>query len=111
VGPDTRLPMMYMPDCIKATIDVMEAEPSQLLHHSNFNVGGMCFSAAELADEIRKHIPGFLCEYEPDFRQEIADSWPRAVDDRAARTEWGWEPHYDLASMTADMLTRLRARL
>ena len=111
VRPDTRLPMMYMPDCIKATIDLMEADPSQLLHHSNFNVGAMCFSAEELADEIRKHIPDFVCEYEPDFRQEIADSWPRTVDDRAARKEWGWAPCYDLASMTEDMLSRLTARL
>jgi nucleoside-diphosphate-sugar epimerase len=111
VRPDTRLPMMYMPDCIKATIDLMEADPSRLVHHCNFNVGSMSFSADELKDEIRKHIPEFVCEYEPDFRQEIADSWPHAVDDRAAREEWGWEPGYDLASMTADMLTRLRARL
>ncbi len=111
VGPETRLPMMYMPDCIKATIDLMEADRAQLVHHSNFNVGSMCFSAAELAEEIRKHIPDFVCEYEPDFRQAIADSWPCNVDDRAAREEWGWEPHYDLASMTADMIEQLSARL
>ena len=111
VRPDTRLPMMYMPDCIKATIDLMEADPSALVHHANFNVGAMCFSAEELADEIRKHIPGFVCEYRPDFRQAIADSWPCSVDDRAAREEWGWAPSYDLAAMTEDMLARLRARL
>jgi len=111
VRPDTRLPMMYMPDCIKATIDLMEADPSRLVHHSNFNVGAMCFSAEELANEIRKHIPEFVCEYEPDFRQAIADSWPCTVDDRAAREEWGWEPHYDLTSMTEDMLNRLTERL
>jgi nucleoside-diphosphate-sugar epimerase len=111
VRPDTRLPMMYMPDCIKATIDLMEVDPSRLVHHSNFNVGAMCFSAEELAAEIRKHIPEFVCEYEPDFRQEIADSWPCTVDDRAAREEWGWTPRYDLTSMTEDMLNRLSARL
>lgn len=111
VRPDTRLPMMYMPDCIKATIDLMEADPSRLVHHSCFNVGAMSFSAEELATEIRRHIPDFACEYEPDFRQAIADSWPSAVDDSAAREEWGWRPTYDLASMTAHMLGRLRARL
>ena len=111
VRPDTRLPMMYMPDCIKATIDLTEAARSRLVHHSSFNVGSMCFSAEELVNEIRKHIPDFVCEYEPDFRQAIADSWPRDVDDRAAREEWGWEPRHDLASMTADMIKRLSARL
>ncbi len=111
VKPDTRLPMMYMPDCIKATIDLMEADASQLVHHCNFNVGSMSFSAEQLADEIKRHIPDFTCEYEPDFRQDIADSWPCTVDDRAARAEWGWTPHYDLSSMTKDMLKRLRARL
>ena len=111
VRPDTRLPMMYMPDCIKATIDLMHVDRSRLTHHANFNVGAMSFSAEELADEIRKHMPGFACEYEPDFRQAIADSWPQALDDTAARKEWGWEPSFDLAAMTADMLTRLRERL
>jgi len=111
VRPDTRLPMMYMPDCIKATIDLMEADPSRLVHHANFNVGAMSFSAEQLAAEIRKHIPEFACEYEPDFRQAIADSWPCAVDDRAARAEWGWKPNHDLASMTEDMIERLKARL
>lgn len=110
VRPDTRLPMMYMPDCIKATIDLMEAQRSRLVHHANFNVGAMCFSAEQLAAEIKRHIPGFICEYAPDFRQAIADSWPCSVDDRAAREEWGWEPAYDLPSMTEDMLARLGAR-
>jgi len=111
VRPETRLPMMYMPDCIKATIDLMEVDPARLVHHSNFNVGSMCFSAEELAAEIRRHVPGFVCEYAPDFRQAIADSWPCAVDDRAAREEWRWKPRYDLASMTEDMIERLSARL
>ena len=111
VRPDTILPMMYMPDCIKATLDLMDADGSCLKHHSNFNVAGMSFSAEELAAEIREHIPDFVCEYAPDFRQAIADSWPRAIDDRAAREEWNWEPNFDLATMTEDMIARLRARL
>ncbi|MGB2982929.1 MAG: NAD-dependent epimerase/dehydratase family protein [Candidatus Bipolaricaulia bacterium] len=110
VRPDTVLPMMYMPDCIKATIDLMEADASKLRHRCTFNVGAMSFSAAELAEEIRKHIDGFTCSYAPDSRQAIADSWPKTVDDRAAREEWGWKPSYGLAEMTVDMLTRLRER-
>ena len=104
---DSVLPMMYMPDCIKGTIDLMEADLSRLRHHADFNLAAMSFGPAELVAEIKKHIPGFTCEYEPDFRQAIADSWPRTIDDSAAREEWGWEPEYDLAAMTADMLERL----
>jgi nucleoside-diphosphate-sugar epimerase len=104
---DSVLPMMYMPDCIKGTIDLMEADLSKLTHHADFNLAAMSFSPAELAAEIRKHIPDFTCEYEPDFRQKIADSWPRTIDDSAAREEWGWEPAYDLPAMVADMLEKL----
>jgi nucleoside-diphosphate-sugar epimerase len=100
----TILPMMYMPDCIKGTIDLMEADVSKLKHHCDFNLSSMSFSAGELAEEIKKHIPEFICEYKPDFRQEIADSWPSSIDDSAARKEWGWKPKYDLSSMTKDML-------
>jgi len=107
---DTVLPMMYMPDCIKATIDLMEADLSRLKHHADFNLAAMSFSAGELAAEIKRHIPEFTCEYRPDFRQEIADSWPRSIDDSAAREEWGWEPDYDLTAMTADMLEKLGKR-
>ena len=110
VREDTVLPMMYMPDCIRATIMLMEVDLSQLKHHADFNLAGLCFSAGELAAEIRKHIPEFVCEYKPDFRQEIADSWPCSIDDSAAREEWGWEPSYDLATMTADMLEKLSKR-
>jgi nucleoside-diphosphate-sugar epimerase len=110
VREDTVLPMMYMPDCIRATIELMEADPSRLIHHCDFNLAGMSFSAGELTAEIKKHIPEFSCTYAPDSRQEIADSWPQTIDDRAAREEWGWEPSYDLPSMTADMLARLAAR-
>ncbi len=110
VKKDTRLPMMYMPDCIKATIDLMEADISSLKHHCDFNVGSMSFTAGKLASEIKKHIPEFKCEYKPDFRQDIADSWPSSIDDSAARDEWNWNPSHDLSSMTKDMLKKLGKR-
>ena len=110
VREDTILPMMYMPDCIRATVQLMEANLSQLKHHSDFNLAGMSFSAGQLADEIRKHIPEFVCEFKPDFRQEIADSWPLSIDESAAREEWGWKSSYDLATMTKDMLEKLNKR-
>ncbi len=111
VKSDTRLPMMYMPDCIKATIDIMKAPLENLIHHSDFNVGAMSFSAEELANSIKNHIPEFQCTYKPDYRQAIADSWPMSVDDTAAREEWGWEPDYDLDAMTEDMLKNLEKKL
>ncbi len=107
---DTRLPMMYMPDCLKCTLDLMDADLAGLRHHSNFNVTAMSFTAGELAAEIRKRVPSFVCEYRPDFRQAIADSWPASIDDSAARREWGWKPSYDLARMTDDMLAVLGRR-
>ena len=111
VRPDTVLPMMYMADCIKATIDLMEADPSGLVHHADFNLAAMSFSAAELAAEIQAHIPAFEVTYAPDpVRQAIADSWPQTIDDTAARQEWGWQPDYDMAAMTADMLDKLGKR-
>ena len=106
----TVLPMIYMPDCLKATLDLMDADLSRLKHHTDFNVAGVSFSAGELASEIRKHIPDFEVSYAPDYRQEIADTWPRSVDDSSAREEWGWEPQYGLESMTSDMLACLRSR-
>ncbi len=107
----TRLPMMYMPDCLKATMDLMEADFGRLRHHADFNVTAMSFSVGELVAEIRKHIPEFEVSYAPDDRQAIADSWPESIDDSAARAEWGWRPDYDLARMTGDMITVLRRRL
>ncbi len=104
VKEDTKLPMMYMPDCLKGTIDLLQADFSKLKHHSDFNLGAMSFTVAEMAESIRKYIPDFEITYEPDFRQEIADSWPDAVDDSAAREEWGWKPSFDLDAMTRDML-------
>ncbi len=110
--PDTRLDMMYMPDAIRAMINVMEADPEALIHRNSFNVTAMSFTPEELAAEIRKHIPDFVIDYEVDpIRQAIADSWPRSMNDGAAREEWGWSPGYDLASMTEDMLAKLRSRL
>jgi len=107
VKKDTILPMMYMPDCIKGTIDLMEADISKLKHHCDFNLASMSFSAGELADEIKKHIPEFKVSYKPDFRQAIADSWPQSIDDSSARLEWGWKPTFNLANMTKDMLEKL----
>jgi nucleoside-diphosphate-sugar epimerase len=107
---DTVLPMMYMPDCIRATLMLMDAPFDQLKHHADFNLAGLSFSPEELAAEIKRHIPGFEITYEPDYRQEIADSWPCTIDDSAAREEWGWQPMYDLPTMVEDMLESLRAR-
>ncbi len=107
---DTVLPMMYMPDCIRATMDLMEADLSRLKRHSDFNLAAISFSPAELVAQIKKHIPEFTCEYKPDFRQQIADSWPRSIDDSAAREEWGWKPRYDLPTMVKDMLEKLGGR-
>lgn len=111
VRENTVLPMMYMPDCINATIKLMNADVKNLKHHSDFNLGALSFSAGGLAAEIKKHIPEFTVTYEPDFRQAIADSWPRTIDDSAARKEWGWKPTYDLPKMTKDMLEKLSVKL
>lgn len=105
---DSTLPMMYMPDCIKSTLDLMDADLNGLIHHADFNLAAISFSPKELADEIKKHIPELTVTYEPDSRQAIADSWPKTIDDSAAREEWGWRPSYDLAAMTEDMLRNLR---
>jgi len=110
VREDTVLPMMYMPDCLKATLELMEADLARLKHHSDFNVGSMSFSAGELAAAIKKYVSDFQVTYEPDFRQAIADSWPRSLDDTAAREEWGWAPAYDLDAMTQDMLKKLKKK-
>lgn len=107
---DTVLPMLYMPDCNKCMIDLLEADNSKLKRRV-YNLTGISFSAGEIASEIKKHIPDFEIEYKPDFRQAIADSWPKTIDDSFAREEWGWDPSYDLASMTKDMLEKLGKRL
>jgi len=110
--PDTRLDMMYMPDAVRASMEVMEADPSDLKHRNAFNIAAMQFTPDELAAAIRHHIPGFVMEYDVDpLRQGIAESWPRRLDDSAAREEWGWAPEYDLEDMVADMLSNLRQKL
>ncbi len=110
--PDTRLDMMYMPDAIRAMIELMEADPTRLKHRNAFNVRAMNFTPEELAAEIRKHLPDFEIEYQVDpVRQRIADSWPEALDDSAAREEWGWQPHWTLTEMVRDMLAHLEPRL
>ncbi len=111
VRKDTILPLMYMPDCTKALIQLAEADINNLEHHADFNVSSLSFSAIELAEEIKKHIPNFTFEFEPDKRQEIADSWPDSMDDTPAREEWGWEPDYGLEEMTADMIDKLTDKL
>ncbi len=105
---DTRLPMMYMDDAIKATIDLMEAPKESVKVRSSYNVAAMSFSPKEIADEIKKHIPYFEVTYKPDHRQEIASSWTESIDDSIARQDWNWVPDYDLPSMTEDMLTHLK---
>jgi nucleoside-diphosphate-sugar epimerase len=107
---DSVLPMMYMPDCLKATIDLMEAESSRIKCRTSYNLTAISFSPNQLASEIKKHIPDFKCDYKPDFRQKIADSWPMTIDDSVARKEWGWKPSFNLASMTMDMLEKLSRR-
>jgi len=103
--------MMYMPDCLKAALDLMEADADKITCRTSYNVSAMSFSAGELVAEIKKYIPDFTCEFKPDFRQKIADSWPMSIDDSAARRDWGWKPAYDLAAMTRDMIEKLTRKL
>jgi nucleoside-diphosphate-sugar epimerase len=109
---DTQLDMMYMPDAIRAAIELMEADPGRLRHRNAFNVTAMQLTPATLSEAIRRELPGFEITYDVDpVRQRIADSWPCRIDDSAARDEWGWAPEHDLASMTRDMLEQLRIKL
>lgn len=105
---DTYLPMMYMPDAIRATIELMEAPSDKISIRHSYNLSSMSFSPEEIGAEIRNHIPNFTLNYEPDFRQQIADGWPQSIDDSVARTDWGWKHEYDLKKMTEDMLHHLR---
>ena len=112
IAQGTKMDMMYMPDAIKSILDLMEADPSKLIHRNAFNIAAMSFAPEDLAAEIMKHIPDFRLDYAVDpVRQEIADSWPNSLDDSAARAEWGWKPEYDIAKMTADMLEKLAEKL
>lgn len=108
---DTVLPMMYMPDALKAIMQLAEADSEKLKHHADFNVGAMSFSPAQLAQAIKQEIPEFSISYAPDFRQAIADSWPKSIDDTPAGEEWGWKPDYDLQSMVKDMIKELSKKL
>jgi nucleoside-diphosphate-sugar epimerase len=109
---DTYLDMMYMPDAVKAAIDIMNADPEKLRHRNAFNVTAMSFCPEELAGYIRAHIPTFEISYKVDpIRQAIANSWPNRMEDYAARVEWGWAPEYDTERMTAEMLERIRERI
>ncbi len=105
--PDTYLPMMYMDDAVKATLDLMEAPAKKVKVRSSYNISAMSFSPAEIANEIKKHIREFEITYSPDFRQQIADSWPKSIDDSRARQDWGWQHSFDLTRMTADILKNL----
>ena len=111
LGPDTALPMMFMPDAIKATIDVMEAPAEKFSLRSSYNVAGISFTPRILAEEIKKHIPGFEITYKPDFRQAIADSWPASINDDVAKTDWGLHYEYDLPKMTEVMLREVGRKL
>jgi len=112
LGKGTYLDMMYMPDAIKAAIDLMEADPAKLIHRNAFNVTAMSFPPEMIAVEIKKYIPEFTMDYDVDpIRQAIANSWPNSMDDSAAREEWGWKPEYDLEAMTKDMLDVLSKKL
>lgn len=108
--PDTILPMMFMPDAIKGTIELMEADASRITVHSSYNISGISFDPAQLASEIKKHIPDFEIDYSPDFRQEIAESWPQSIDDSVATRDWGWNYDYDLEKMTTVMLEEVRRK-
>lgn len=111
LGPQSKLPMMYMPDAIRATIDLMEAPAGQVKERTSYNLAGFSFNPEEIAAELRRHVPALVLDYAPDQRQAIADSWPRSIDDSAARADWGWKPDYDLAAMVDDMVLNLRREL
>ncbi|MFK8104848.1 MAG: NAD-dependent epimerase/dehydratase family protein [Saprospiraceae bacterium] len=104
---NTELPMLYMPDAIRGTLQLMEAPEHQIRSRTSYNLAGMSFSPAEIAAEIQQFIPEFKISYKPDFRQKIADSWTKSIDDQEARKDWGWKPNYDLHSMTENMLENL----
>jgi nucleoside-diphosphate-sugar epimerase len=104
VRSDTMLPLMYMDDAIRATVELMQVAANRLTVRTSYNLAGFSFTAGELAAEVARRVDGFVCNYEPDFRQAIADSWPMTIDDSAARADWGWKPDYDLAKLVSAML-------
>lgn len=105
---DTYLPMMYMPDAIRATLELMEAPANRIQVRTSYNVAGMSFSPKEIAAAIQQHIPDFSISYQSDYRQAIADSWPQSINDEQARSDWGWKEQFDLSAMTQDMLANLK---
>lgn len=107
---DTYLPMMYMPDAIRATIELMEAPADSITIRTSYNISALSFSPKEIAAAIKNHVPEFTIDYQPDYRQAIADSWPQSIDDSVAEKDWGWKPQFDLATMTEDMLNNLDIR-
>jgi nucleoside-diphosphate-sugar epimerase len=110
VREDTVMPMMYMDDCVRATIGIMEADDSKLTVRTSYNLAGLSFTVKELADEIKKYYPNFQVTYNPDFRQAIADSWPNSIDDSVARKDWGWQHEFDLSKMTQVMIDGLKGK-
>ncbi len=111
IAAGTYMDMMYMPDALRAAIEIMEADPARLVHRNSFNIASMSFEPETIYQNIRKYVPGFEMEYQVDpLRQAIADSWPNSLDDTCAREEWDWKPEYDLEAMTKDMLAKLKQR-
>lgn len=109
VRPETRLPFMYIPDVVRAILELMAADAAAITIRTSYNITAVSFSAAELVAEIQRHLPHFTCDYQPDFRQAIADSWISIVDDSKARADWGWHPTYDLGAIVEDMLLNLKS--
>ena len=107
LGSDTRLPMLYMPDAVRATLELMDADAARITQWSSYNLAGLSFTPAELAAAIRARVPGFAIDYAPDFRQGIAEGWPRSIDDTQARADWGWRPHFLLDEIVDDMLANV----
>lgn len=111
IAEGTYMDMMYMPDALRAAVEIMEADPSELVHRNSFNIASMSFEPNTIYQNIRKYLPGFEMQYQVDpLRQAIAESWPNSLDDTCAREEWGWKPEYDLDAMTQDMLAKLKER-
>ena len=107
---DTKLPMMFMDDAIRSTIELMQSPIENIKIRTSYNVAGMSFSPSEIYNEIKKSYPNFKIEYNSDFRQKIADKWPKSIDDKEARNDWGWKPEYNLSSMTLEMLEKLKEK-
>ena len=111
IAEGTYMDMMYMPDALRAAVEIMEADPSKLVHRNSFNIASMSFEPNTIYQNIRKYLPEFEMQYQVDpLRQAIAESWPNSLDDTCAREEWGWKPEYELDAMTQDMLAKLKER-